>query len=149
MTSIKKFLLQHMVFIAVISFSMIDLDYFKKINDAHGHQAGDFILKEIALILSGSFRPYDLVGRYGGEEFVVVMMNVDILQTRKRLEEFRQVIKNRVFDFEGNHICIAFSAGIANTGETGLEITVENLVRKADERLYLAKEQGRDRIACG
>ncbi|MFA5906508.1 MAG: sensor domain-containing diguanylate cyclase, partial [Desulfobacula sp.] len=131
------------------SVSIIDLDYFKKINDAHGHQAGDFILREFAAILSKSFRPYDLVGRYGGEEFVVVMMNVDILQTRKRLEGFRQEIKNRVFDFEGIPICIAFSAGVAHTGETGLEITVENLVRKADERLYLAKEQGRDRIVCG
>ena len=131
------------------SVSIIDLDYFKKINDTHGHPAGDFILREFAAILSRSFRPYDLVGRYGGEEFVVVMMNVDILQTQKRLEGLRQVINTHVFDFNGIHICIAFSAGIAHTGETGLEITVENLVRKADERLYLAKELGRDRIVCG
>jgi diguanylate cyclase (GGDEF)-like protein/PAS domain S-box-containing protein len=131
------------------SVSIIDLDYFKNINDTHGHPAGDFILREFAAILSGSFRPYDLVGRYGGEEFVVVMMNVDILQTQKRIEGLRQVINTHVFDFNGIPICIAFSAGVAHTGETGMEITVENLVRKADERLYLAKEQGRDRIVCG
>ncbi|MFA5905219.1 MAG: diguanylate cyclase [Desulfobacula sp.] len=128
------------------SLSIIDLDHFKKINDTHGHQAGDFILREFASILSDCFRPYDLVGRYGGEEFVVVAMNIDILQTRNMLERIREVVKSRVFDFNGTLIRIAFSAGVANTGETGQEMTVENLIQKADERLYLAKNQGRDRI---
>ncbi len=128
------------------SISIIDLDHFKKINDTHGHQAGDFILREFAAILSGCFRPYDIVGRYGGEEFIVVAMNIDIIETQHMLERFREIIKCHVFDFTGTHIRITFSAGVANTGETGSEITVENLIRKADERLYLAKEKGRDKI---
>jgi len=128
------------------SLSIIDLDHFKRINDTHGHQAGDFILREFASMLSDCFRPYDLVGRYGGEEFVVVAMNIDILQTQNMLERLREMVRDRVFEFNGIHIRIAFSAGVANTGETGLEMTMENLIRKADERLYLAKEQGRDRI---
>jgi diguanylate cyclase (GGDEF)-like protein/PAS domain S-box-containing protein len=128
------------------SLSIIDLDFFKKINDTHGHPAGDYILREFALILSDSFRPYDLVGRYGGEEFIVVAMNIDIAQTRNMLERFRDIVKARIFDFNGNQIRLTFSAGVANTHEPGLKMTVEDLIRKADERLYLAKEQGRDRI---
>ncbi|MDD5475505.1 MAG: sensor domain-containing diguanylate cyclase, partial [Syntrophales bacterium] len=62
------------------SVSIIDLDFFKKINDVHGHLAGDHILKEFASILKASFRPFDLVGRYGGEEFVAVAMNIDVAQ---------------------------------------------------------------------
>ena len=126
--------------------SIIDLNFFKKINDTHGHPAGDYILREFALILSDSFRPYDLVGRYGGEEFIVVAMNIDIAQTRNMLERFRDIVKARIFDFNGNQIRLTFSAGVANTHEPGLEMTVEALIRKADERLYLAKQQGRDRI---
>ena len=128
------------------SLSIIDLDFFKKINDTHGHPAGDHILREFALILSESFRPYDLVGRYGGEEFIVVAMNIDIAQTRNMLERFRDIVKARIFDFNGTQIRLTFSAGVANTYEPGLKMTVEDLIRKADERLYLAKEQGRDRI---
>ncbi len=131
------------------SLSIIDLDHFKKINDTHGHQAGDFILREFAAILSGSFRPYDLVGRYGGEEFVVVAMNIDIQKTLNMLGRLREIVKDHVFHFSGKRISISFSAGVANTRETGLEMTVENLIRKADERLYLAKTQGRDRIITG
>ncbi len=128
------------------SLSIVDLDFFKKINDTHGHQAGDFILKEFAAVLSDCFRPYDLVGRYGGEEFVVVAMNIDIRQTRTMLERLREIVKDCVFNFNGNLIRLTFSAGVANSGEAGLEMTVENLIRRADERLYLAKAQGRDRI---
>jgi diguanylate cyclase (GGDEF)-like protein/PAS domain S-box-containing protein len=130
------------------SLSIIDLDFFKKINDTHGHPAGDFILREFAAILSAGFRPYDLVGRYGGEEFIVVAMNTDIRQIHKMLERMREIVRNHIFEFGGAQIRVAFSAGIANTGEPDLEMTVEALIRKADQRLYLAKEQGRDRIVC-
>lgn len=128
------------------SLSIIDLDFFKKINDTHGHPAGDFILREFAAILSAGFRPYDLVGRYGGEEFIVVAMNTDIRQIHKMLERLREIVRDHIFEFGGTQIRVAFSAGIANTGEPDLEITVEALIRKADQRLYLAKQQGRDRI---
>ena len=130
------------------SLSIIDLDFFKKINDTHGHPAGDFILREFAAILSAGFRPYDLVGRYGGEEFIVVAMNTDIRQIHKMLERLREIVRDRIFEFGGTQIRVTFSAGIANTGEPDLEMTVEALIRKADERLYLAKQQGRDRIVC-
>ncbi len=128
------------------SFSIIDLDHFKNINDTYGHQAGDFVLKEFGEILSESSRPYDLAGRYGGEEFVLLAMNIDIEKTADLLERFRKIIKGHVFYYNGTPISITFSAGVANTGETGLGKTVENLIRKADDRLYLAKNSGRDRI---
>jgi len=137
---------EHQRKIRDFSLSILDLDFFKRINDTHGHPAGDFILREFAAILSAGFRPYDLVGRYGGEEFIVVTMNTDIRQTRSMLERLREIVRDRIFEFNGTQIRITFSAGIANTHEPGLEMTVEALIRKADERLYLAKKQGRDRI---
>nr|NJM03982.1 GGDEF domain-containing protein [Desulfobacula sp.] len=106
------------------------------------------MLREFAAILSESFRPYDLVGRYGGEEFIVVTMNTDIRQTLNMLERLRDIVKGRIFDFNGVQIRLTFSAGVANTHEPELEMTVEALIRKADQRLYLAKQQGRDRIVC-
>ncbi len=128
------------------SLCIIDLDYFKKINDTHGHPAGDFILKSFAQILSENFRPYDLVGRYGGEEFIVVVMNIETAQTLKMFERLQNAIRNRIFDFNGSAIRITFSAGVANSREETPEITVDNLIRRADERLYLAKHRGRDRV---
>lgn len=128
------------------SLSVIDLDFFKKINDTHGHPAGDFLLKEFAVMLAASVRPYDLVGRYGGEEFIVVTMNSAGEQTHKMLMRLREMVKARIFDFNGIHLQIAFSAGIINSGDLPSEVTVEKMISKADERLYLAKAQGRDRI---
>jgi len=128
------------------SISIIDLDFFKAINDTYGHPAGDFMLKEFASILTKSFRPYDLVGRFGGEEFIVITMNINLKQTEDILNRVRKTVKDHVFDFNGTHLKIAFSAGITHTLELESEITVEKMIQKADQRLYLAKEQGRDRI---
>lgn len=128
------------------SISIIDLDFFKAINDTYGHPAGDFILKEFATILTNSFRPYDLVGRFGGEEFIVITMNINMKQTEDILNRVRKTVKDHVFNFNGTHLKIAFSAGITHTLELESEITVEKMIQKADQRLYLAKDQGRDRI---
>jgi len=128
------------------SLSIIDLDYFKTINDTHGHPAGDFILKEFARILREGFRPYDLVGRYGGEEFIVVAMNMELSIAHGALLRLKEFVRSHAFDFNGTVIPVAFSAGLASTAEPGIEVTVENLIRRADERLYRAKQQGRDRV---
>lgn len=130
------------------SLCIMDLDYFKKINDTHGHPAGDFILRSFAAILAENIRPYDLLGRYGGEEFIVVALNIEMIQTMELLERIQGIIRNRVFDFNGISIRFTFSAGVANSREEGADISVDNLIRKADERLYLAKHRGRDRIIC-
>lgn len=128
------------------SLSIIDLDYFKKINDTHGHPAGDFILKEFARILREGFRPYDLVGRYGGEEFIVVAMNMELSIAHAAFLRLKEFVRSHAFDFNGTVIPVAFSAGLTSTAEPGIEVTVENLIQRADERLYRAKQQGRDRV---
>ena len=128
------------------SISIIDLDFFKKINDTYGHPAGDFILREFAGLLAANFRPYDLVGRYGGEEFLVATMNIDLCQTEIMLARLRDRIKNCIFDYEGVSLTLTFSAGVANVNELAAEATIEKMIHIADDRLYLAKAQGRDRI---
>ncbi len=128
------------------SISIIDLDFFKTINDSYGHPAGDFILREFAAILTRNLRPYDLVSRYGGEEFIIITMNIDMPETRKLMTRLLQTINRHVFNYNGMDIRLTFSAGISNTLEFVEDISVEKLIRKADERLYLAKERGRNAI---
>lgn len=130
------------------SISIIDLDFFKKINDTYGHLAGDLILRAFAELLTANFRPYDLVGRHGGEEFLVVTINTDVRQTESMLSRLREMIKGRTFDYQGTPLTVTFSAGVANTRDLESAPLLEKLIRIADERLYLAKAQGRDQIVC-
>jgi diguanylate cyclase (GGDEF)-like protein/PAS domain S-box-containing protein len=132
------------------SFSVviIDLDHFKAINDTRGHLAGDFVLQHFASILKASFRPYDLVGRYGGEEFVVVAENIDMKQTERMITRMLERVRSHVFEYDGNSMKITFSAGIVNSEEMAPGFAVEKVIDRADERLYQAKKTGRDRVVC-
>lgn len=125
--------------------SIIDIDHFKNVNDSFGHQAGDLVLKEFSGIISSNLRPYDLLGRYGGEEFIIVSMNVSKDQTRARIERILDVIRNRVFLYNENEIKITFSCGISESYELDI-VSVSSLVEAADERLYEAKKSGRNKV---
>ena len=126
--------------------SLLDLDQFKALNDAHGHLAGDFALKEFATTLGSLIRPYDILGRYGGEEFIVVSRNAGADETAAMIERVMATIRAKAFTYEGREMPVAFSCGVAESSEFGLrDFSVEAVVGRADQRLYEAKKAGRNR----
>jgi diguanylate cyclase (GGDEF)-like protein/PAS domain S-box-containing protein len=127
--------------------AIIDLDFFKRVNDQHGHQAGDLVLREFARVIARNLRPYDLLGRYGGEEFVVVFANATKDQAARRVERMLESQRHRTFAFGGAEIAITFSGGVADCRELGAgALTSDRIIELADGRLYRAKQAGRDRI---
>ena len=142
---------QHLRF----AIAILDLDWFKQINDRHGHPVGDQVLAHFARTLEGGSRPYDLVGRYGGEEFLLVMLHAAPAQLVERLERLRRDLQAAPLIHQGQPIAITFSAGIAASAELADPpstdccspdaLTAEALVALADRRLYRAKQQGRNR----
>jgi len=127
------------------AFIMLDIDYFKKVNDTYGHMAGDMILKELAVILLESVRTGDVVGRYGGEEFGIVLGNTDEKSAVEICERIRQRIENNLFSTEDRNINITISMGISIKKCDALVGTSE-VIKKADEALYKAKNDGRNRV---
>lgn len=121
---------------------LLDIDHFKKINDTHGHFAGDAVLRETAARLRGNMRTYDQVGRYGGEEFLVVLPNCDLSQAAHQAERLRQRLHATTMMVEGAEIPVSASFGV--TVSDGLERSLDDLVRVADEALYQAKGAGRN-----
>lgn len=128
------------------SLTIIDLDLFKEVNDTWGHLAGDYVLREFSQLLQKNCRTYDLAGRFGGEEFIIVGVNSDAENTHSILERLYQRIMDYPFNYQGASIVPAFSAGIAVSTELQVGQGLEDLVRLADQRLYTAKVDGRGRI---
>ena len=129
--------------------SILDIDHFKVVNDSYGHLAGDFILKEFASLVNLAIRPYDMLGRYGGEEFIIVSVNSSATETAFLIDRIRNLIKNRAFVYNDAEIQFTFSCGIADSAEFSLEkFPIEKMVEMADRRLHEAKEAGRDRLVA-
>lgn len=128
-----------------ISLMIVDLDYFKKIDDTYGHAAGDYVLKEFANICSRVIRQTDIMCRYGGEEFAVMMPNTDLANALTLAERMRKTIDEAIFEYKAFHIHLTVSIGLVSFPLVDANDPQELLV-KADEFLYLAKEKGRNRI---
>ncbi|NLK43689.1 MAG: diguanylate cyclase [Tissierellia bacterium] len=129
------------------SLAILDLDHFKKINDTYGHQVGDFVLKEFAEMLACKIRAYDTMGRYGGEEFVILFHNSDRVTALKTLERIAENLNDYSFKYGKEDINITFSCGIADAMELADdELSVGSIIELADKRLYEAKEMGRNNI---
>ncbi|WKY47623.1 diguanylate cyclase [Eubacteriaceae bacterium ES3] len=126
-----------------ISVLMMDLDFFKKINDNLGHQAGDQVLREMAQTLKKVFRQSDIIGRIGGEEFSVVMDNTDVYQAYEKAEVFRKRLALRKIIYKDVVIPVTVSVGVAELS-SGIQ-KFDDLLMFADNALYKAKEQGRNR----
>lgn len=127
-----------------MSFLMVDLDYFKEKNDKFGHLVGDVILREIAKILKSNLREIDMIGRYGGEEFSVVLAGIDRVGAFQVAERLRSSIEHSVFKAYDEKVSSTISIGIASFPEDGVD---ENtLIESADRALYKAKENGRNRV---
>ncbi len=133
-----------------ISVIMIDIDYFKKINDSFGHIAGDNILKKLAEKLTESVRDVDIVARYGGEEFLVVCPNTSIGGASILAERIRENVQNTVFQAGSSDIRITVSLGLASlspSSHISSDFNFEQLLKEADSALYKAKSAGRNRVA--
>ncbi len=122
--------------------TMIDIDFFKKINDTYGHDAGDIVLKKVAQILKSRFRESDIVARFGGEEFCVLTFNMDYDHTFKIFEELRQKIENTEIIVNDTKINVTVSIGVC----LKLIEPLDEMIKQADEMLYEAKEGGRNTI---
>ena len=131
-----------------VSVIMADIDYFKQINDTYGHMAGDAVLREVAQRIRSSERPYDVVGRYGGEEFLTVLSRCDEQSALKVAERIRRKISEKPIDISEGMIPVTISLGVATRGE-GQRIDADTLVQVADDALYRAKENGRNRVKVG
>lgn len=125
-----------------LSLAIIDIDFFKKINDTYGHLCGDYILKEVAYLIIDNFRKTDIVFRYGGEEFVVILTETSSASALIPMERLRKTIESYDFRYQNNHIKVTISAGISSTNSE----TVNELLNSSDKALYEAKNSGRNRI---
>jgi len=124
---------------------MVDLDHFKRVNDTHGHLAGDAVLKEVARRMASCARPYDTVGRYGGEEFLVVVASSDGVGAMALAERIRREIAFVPVTTDAGPVSVTASCGVV-VSEAGKPLGFQQLLHAADEALYAAKQQGRDRV---
>jgi diguanylate cyclase (GGDEF)-like protein len=130
-----------------LSLMTIDVDHFKVINDNHGHPSGDYVLKEMAVILSRSVRDSDVVARTGGDEFTILLPNADREQAAQFARRIRAEVYKRKFEVYGQRIHATLSVGIATYGADDDIADQDMLAYFADQALLLAKERGRDQEA--
>ncbi len=128
-----------------LSLLMFDLDHFKDINDTYGHIAGDYALQEIARLLKNNLRNCDLVGRYGGEEFIILLPGSDKEAAYRTADRIRAQLSSRVFHFEEDDFHITTSIGVAELNEVAPG-ALAPLIKAADNALYRAKSLGRNRV---
>jgi two-component system, cell cycle response regulator len=127
-----------------IAFVMMDMDHFKQINDTYGHVAGDTLLKEFTGILAGSVRQSDIIGRYGGDEFSLILSRLDSDNILLFCERIRKIIEQSKFLIGGDTISVTTSMGIC-VKRPDQDITAEDMIQNADAALYRAKNNGRNR----
>lgn len=123
---------------------MSDVDHFKKFNDTYGHQAGDYVLQEVARLWKAVMPDAAVLARYGGEEFIAALPGYTLAEARELAEMLREQIETRALDFEGRQLQVTASFGL--TGMEHQSLSAAELIRRADEALYRAKQQGRNRV---
>lgn len=125
--------------------AIMDIDHFKNINDSYGHKAGDQVLEEMARRLASSLRPYDMIGRYGGEEFLIIIAGHNCAESRHHVERLRQCLADKPMETQSGPISVTASFGIA-IQPPGKAVTPDALINAADQALYRAKANGRNRV---
>jgi two-component system cell cycle response regulator len=122
---------------------LCDIDHFKQVNDQYGHAAGDEVLQEVARRLQNSVRSYDVVGRYGGEEFLVILNKCDPINAKARAEHIRVAISGKPFSTHARKLTLSISIGLAFSTDY-IARSVEEIIHEADTALYAAKAAGRN-----
>lgn len=128
---------------------MVDIDHFKRVNDHYGHLAGDHVLRHMVGVLRQRLRASDVLGRYGGEEFMVLLPGTDLHGAAQLAEHLRQAVQAAPCEWQGQHIPFTVSIGVAASADTPADPsrTSEALLQAADQALYRAKDDGRNRVA--
>jgi len=123
--------------------SVLDVDNFKKLNDTHGHAAGDAALVHLAKVIKHTVRPTDVIARYGGEEFIIILTETGLDEAVKVTGRLQRELTKRFFLHNNERLLITFSAGVAEyrPGDTD-----ESLFQRADKAMYQAKVQGKNRV---
>ncbi|BEH11496.1 MULTISPECIES: sensor domain-containing diguanylate cyclase [Geobacter] len=124
----------------------LDVDHFKQINDTHGHDTGDRVLKMVAKTLVNSARSFDVVGRWGGEEFIAILANISRRQLPRIADRFRHLVEQSSFRLDDRLLRVTVSVGATMSH---LDDTVESLVQRADTLMYRSKEAGRNCVSIG
>jgi diguanylate cyclase (GGDEF)-like protein len=127
-----------------LSFAMLDIDHFKRINDNYGHPFGDIVIRGLARLLRSGLRQTDIVGRYGGEEFGVILLDTHLDQGRAVIDTLRQRFAEMPFESAGTPVTATFSAGLSSNSPEGC---IDRLIAHADRALYRAKSSGRNCVA--
>jgi two-component system, cell cycle response regulator len=127
---------------------VLDIDYFKSVNDTHGHQAGDDVLREFAQRLRKSIRGIDLACRYGGEEFVVVMPETDMAVATMVAERLRRRIASEPFPIEEGNASVEITISVGLAARASASDTAASVLKRADQALYRAKRDGRNRVVA-
>ena len=131
---------------------MLDIDHFKKVNDVHGHVMGDKVLIEVVNRIKSALKPYDIIGRYGGEEFLVGTSVPDPEIGRMIAERLRVCVGEKPFEIDGENLNVRISLGVTSiipSGNGDRGNILEAAIKSADSALYRAKEKGRNRVECG
>ncbi|MBL8617631.1 MAG: GGDEF domain-containing protein [Deltaproteobacteria bacterium] len=129
-----------------VSLLVVDIDHFKRVNDTYGHDGGDLVLREVAGVLGRGLRGADRVGRWGGEEFVIVLPDTQLAAAHGLADRLRHEIANSFIVHDGQRIQVSASFGVASSKEIPPGELALDLFRRADRRLYAAKQTGRNRV---
>jgi len=127
-----------------VSLVIFDIDHFKRVNDTYGHQTGDEVISSVAEITSRLARETDFAGRYGGEEFVVLLPGTHLEGAAQFAERLRQAVEQQVLDYQGSPLSYTISLGVATISDDMANYQI--LLERADKALYASKEQGRNRV---
>jgi diguanylate cyclase (GGDEF)-like protein len=123
---------------------MFDIDFFKKVNDTYGHDAGDAVLAAFAKILKKEARSVDIVGRFGGEEFMAILSETDTKGGATFADKVRKKVEKSRFMYKGDRIKVTVSAGVS---ERKKHASLKSVINSADEYLYKSKQDGRNRVS--
>lgn len=140
--ALEEQLMRHSRYPHDMTLAMLDIDYFKQINDRHGHAGGDSALCQFVALISEQIRECDILARWGGEEFMILFLETSLEETRHVVEKIRQRIESHRFDTIGNMTC---SFGVTQVLK---DDSIHSLNRRVDEALYEAKNNGRNKVIC-